>query len=573
MLLFFSFVSLSFAEEKITILVSGQSHASLYPCTCPKAPLGGVARRATAIKNIRNTNKNVLLLEAGGSFAGGNFDTNSQTTELDKERTKFYMQSLMKMGYDAFLISSEEFNFGDSFLREAMSKYKLSYTSLNINEDLQPYIIKQVGKVKIAIIGITDEQVKAKTQAQYINPQDSLSKLIREIKKDRKADLIVVLTYLDEKASKELINKIEGVNIWISSNNPFRQAVSEKINNAMLIMPAWQTRSLTKINLNSSNLNLEDIEQLDLSNDLKDDSEIASIIPSCFTEGDCKKSGFVAKCQNAGTKGAACSYTEIKPVKLTVIKPITCKTCNAEGSLESIKTILPSLKVEYILDGTKQAKELIGKLGIKMLPAYLIDQSIEKEEIFSQINKISKKVNNYYVLEPGFTGVSYFTNRKRILNRLDVFFDIGSKDIVKILNVLELLKTKRQDIDIHLNFLAIEDPESGFISKGKRYEIEEFQRDACINKYYPEKLWNYLSCRLSDIESSWWDDCALKLDIDPAKIKGCAQREEGRELFRDFIRLTQELEVVFGPTFVINNQEIFSANGVPTVEELEGLFE
>jgi hypothetical protein len=156
---------------------------------------------------------------------------------------------------------------------------------------------------------------------------------------------------------------------------------------------------------------------------------------------------------------------------------------------------------------------------------------------------------------------------------LDVFFDIGTKDMVKILDVLQTLKAKRNDIDIHLNFLAIEDPQAGLIAKSGRYETEEYLRSACIYKYYPDKLWNYLSCRLSDIESSWWDDCALKFNIDPAKIKGCAQTQEGKTLIAEFIKLTQEFEVVFGPTFIINNQEVFSSNGAPSVEELEKLFE
>ncbi|MBL7196488.1 MAG: bifunctional metallophosphatase/5'-nucleotidase [Candidatus Omnitrophica bacterium] len=568
----FNFNSLSFAQDKITILISGQSHASLYPCHCPSAPVGGVARRATLIKNIRNEEKNVLVLEAGGSFAGGSYDTSSQTTELDKDRTKFYMQSLVKMGYDAFLISSKEFNFGDDFLSEAMSEYKLNYLSANLEGDFTPYLIKEVGSVKVAIIGITDAEVKTKTQTPYITPEKTLSNVIKEIKDDKKANLVIVLSYLGEKKSRELINKIEGVDIWVGSNNPFMSASNQNINGTLLIMPAWQVRELTKINLDISTLAVEKVEHVDLDEELKDDIEVSSIIPSCFTDKDCHKPGFIAKCQNAGTKKSKCDYSKIKPVKLTVIKPKLCRTCNIDEVIERIKKILPNLKVKYLDEKSKPSQNLIKKLNIKMLPAYLIEQPIEREEVVSKINQIAQKIDNYYVLEPGFTGVSYFTGRKKIPNRLDLFFDIGTKDIVKILDVLQMFKSKKKDIDIHLNFLAVEDSELGFIAKGERYEIEEFLRSVCINKYYPDKLWYYLSCRLSDIGSSWWDDCVVKFDMDPERIKGCARTQEGKMLLREFIKLTQELEVVFGPTFLINNQEIFSSEGVPSVEELEELF-
>ncbi|MDD5005190.1 MAG: hypothetical protein PHS93_01640 [Candidatus Omnitrophica bacterium] len=575
----FSFISLSFAKEEIVIVVSGQSHASLYPCRCPRDPAGGVSRRATAIKKIRNENKNVLVLETGGSFAGGSYDGSTQTTEIDKERTKFYMGSLAKMGCDAFLISSEEFNFGDGFLKDAMSQYKFTYLSANIKDNFQPYLIKEIGDVKIAIIGITNAEVKSKTQLPYVSPKEFLPAIIKEVKEGKKADVVMVLSYLGEEQSQEILNGIKGVDVWIDSNNPFKSASNTEVNGVVFIQTAWQSRELTKINLtiepaqslqgDQKPLSVK-TEHIDLNKDIEDDSEISAIIPSCFTDKDCRKPGFVPKCENAGKLEAKCIFSEIKPVKLTIIKPVTCKTCNIESALERIKNMLPNLEAEYITEDTKDAKALIEKLRIKMLPAYLINQP--SEEVISQISQIAKSVDSYYVLEPGFTGVSYLTDRKEIPNRLDVFFDTGTKNITQTLEVLQSLKSKNKDIDMHINFLAIEEPESGFIAKGGRYEIEEFLRAACINKYYPDKIWDYLSCRLSDIESSWWDDCTLKFDIDSAKLKSCAQGEEGKELLRGFIKLTQELEVVFGPTFLVNNKEIFSSEGVPSVEELEKLF-
>ena len=575
--------SLSFAEDKITILVSGQSHSSLYPCNCPGAPIGGVARRATLINKVKSEENSVLVLEAGGSFAGGSYDINSQTTELDKERTEFYMQSLVKMDYDAFLISSEEFNFGEDFLKEVMSTYKLNYLSANIKGDFQPYLTKDIGNVKVAIIGVTDERVKNKSKTEYIKPQDCLLKAIEEIKGDKEVSLVIVLSYLGEKESKELLNKIAGIDIWIDSNNPFMIANSIEISGTLFVQPAWETRTLTKINLSlaasdskeaeSSGLISFEVENIKLSEDIEDDTQIASFIPECFTDKDCRKSGYVGKCESAATKESKCVFSEIKSAKLIVIKPTKCNTCNIESTIERIEKILPNLEVEYFLEDTPEAKELIENLNINMLPAYLVDKSIEEETIISQIGQIANEIDNYYMLEPGFTGVSYYIKRKEIPNRLDVFFDIGTKDIVKILDILQILQDKNKDIDIHLNFLAIEDIESGFIAKAGKYEIEEYLRSACINKYYPDKLRYYLSCRLSDIESSWWDDCVSKFGMDPGIIKGCAQTQEGKILLREFIKLTQELEVVFGPTFLVNNKEIFSSEGVPSVEELEELFE
>ncbi|MFC1709927.1 hypothetical protein ACFL2J_07730 [Candidatus Omnitrophota bacterium] len=569
----FSFTSLSFAQEKLTILISGQSHSSLYPCSCPYNPIGGIARRSTLIKQIRDQEKNVIVLEAGGSFAGGSHDANTQTTELDKDRTKYYMQSLVEMDYDAFLVSSEELKFGDKFLDEAMSEYKLNYLSANLEGDFIPYLIKEVGSVKVAVIGITDDKVTNQTQSAYENPKESLKKVISEIEGGKKADFVIVLSYLDEKESSKVFEKIEGVAMWVGSNSPFKSASNKNVNGTLFIAPAWEVRKLTKISIDLSTFQVESVEHVELKQDIKDDPKISSATPGCFTDKNCKKKGFIGKCQDAATEKSKCKFSKIKPAKLTVIKPKVCTSCDADAAkvIEKIKGLLPDLSIKYLNAEKKSAQALMDKLGINMLPAYLLDK-IEEEEIISKISQVVREVDNYYLFEPGFTGVSFFAGREKIANRLDFFFDTGSKDIAEILVVLQELEKKREDIDIHLNFLAVEDPKLGLISKGAKYEIEEFLRIACISEFYPDKIWYYLSCRFSEISSSWWDDCVVKYNMDSGRIKGCARSQEGETLLKDFIKLTQELGIVFGPTFLVNNQEVFSSKGVPSVEQLENLF-
>jgi len=253
-ILFFGFNGLTFAENSISIIVSGQSHASLYPCNCPKNPAGGVSRRATAIKDIRNKESNVLLLESGGSFAAGVYDANSQTTEIDKQRTKFYMQALAKTGYDAFLISSEEFNFGEDFLKEIQSRHNLNYLSANLKGGFKPYIIKEIAGLKIAIVGLSDNAVKNKTKTPFLELDKALDNTIKEIKEGKKAAIVIVLSYLNEAEARALLEKVSGIDILVASNNPFQKASSQQVSETLLILPEWEARSLSVIKLNFQEL-------------------------------------------------------------------------------------------------------------------------------------------------------------------------------------------------------------------------------------------------------------------------------------------------------------------------------
>ncbi len=153
--------SLRVYAEEITILYTGETHSMLYPCNCPIQPDGGVARRATLIKEIRKTNKNVLLLDSGDVFASGKMDEYAQNAQLDQERTVVNLKAMKLMQYDAVTVGDDEFNFGKETFEENIGKAKLNFISSNIQSDkIPPYLIKQIGRTKIGIIGLTKSVAK-----------------------------------------------------------------------------------------------------------------------------------------------------------------------------------------------------------------------------------------------------------------------------------------------------------------------------------------------------------------------------------------------------------------------------
>ena len=582
-LLVFVFIVINsecFAKEELTILISGQSHASLYPCTCPHNPEGGVARRATVIKQIRDEVDNVLLLESGISFSGGKLDTKGLDAQTNEKLSEYYLKTLSKMDYDAFLISSEEFNFGDKFLQKMIKKYSLPYLSANVGKkEFKSYIIKEIRGKKFAIIGLSDEGVIEKTKKVFIKPKKAIEKVLKEIAAGKKADFIIVLSSLDLEQSEEILKEVKGIDLWVSSNNPYGPSDIKKINGVTVVIPRWEVRQLTRLDyvLEGNEIQLSNSDSISLNKDVEDNKRISSMIPVCFSDRDCQKTGVKEKkiCEGSATDKARCKKIEPPQVSLHIIKPSKCVTCvNVQSDIvATLKQGMPNLKINNLTDNTKKAKELIKELGIKMLPVYLLDETVEQQENFANMNtQVMKKIGKYYLIDPSISGVSYFVGREMVKNRLDLFFDIASPGVADILVVLDQLKERNKKIDVSLNLLAIEDAQGNIFAKSGQYEIEEYLRFACINKYYPEQFRYYLSCRLSNIGSSWWDDCASKFKIDAQNIKNCAQTKEGTILLREFIKLTRELEIVLGPTFLINNNEIFGLADVPRVEELEKLF-
>jgi 5'-nucleotidase len=95
------------SEYKLTILHTNDQHSRIEPFDASdgrNANKGGFARRATLIQQIRNQEKNVLLLDSGDIFQGTPY-FNFYGGELE-----FKLMSMM--GYDASTMGNHDFDNG-----------------------------------------------------------------------------------------------------------------------------------------------------------------------------------------------------------------------------------------------------------------------------------------------------------------------------------------------------------------------------------------------------------------------------------------------------------------------------
>ena len=572
LILFFIF-SLCFAEmayaKEIVIIYTGETHAMLYKCSCPKEQDGGLARRATQVKSVRARSSDVLLLDAGAFFAGGLLDEYTQNTQLDMERTTVNLKAMKKMGYDAVAIGDNEFNFGEDFLFGAISSTNLPFLSCNVktqdDEWIKPFIIKDVSGTKIGIIGVTNLAAQNKSVSfRFSEPKQAVKEAVEELK-DRGADIIVLLSQLQENQDLSLIKEVKGIDVLIGSHHPFRDQAFVKFENTLLLKTFWQGRSLgvATLTVENNRLTKYKVEEVRMADEIEDDPDILEILPRCFSDSNCEREGLIGSCQNPGKPQANCLFSAGQRIGLTVITDKSCITCNPDVVINLMKKDFPGIEPTYLYYPEKKAKELIKDCGISGLPAYLLNKEVEKEEKFDRLRDNFQAQGDFYLAKPTYSGISYLFKRKKIKGRLDLFISLYDENTVKLLEVI-------QDFKPWLHFLAKQDA-AGFEAAGGEPEVEEYLRAVCVQKHYPQKFWEYVRCRSKNIHSTWWDDCAI--DLDARKIKTCAKGAEGTSLLKDHIRLSEELGILLGPTYILNNQEIFTSNGVPRKEELEAIIQ
>lgn len=200
---FSSFALADKKHTKITILHTNDVHSHIepFPKNDPKhANLGGAARRAAIINDIRNREKNVLLLDAGDIFQGTPY-FNKYLGELD-----FKLMSLMQ--YDAATIGNHDFDNGIDGLKNVLphasfpfinSNYDFSNTILYNDVLKHKIFIKENIKIGVFGLGVELEGLVNKNHYKetiYQNPIEIAQQTASYLKNEEQCDLVICLSHL-----------------------------------------------------------------------------------------------------------------------------------------------------------------------------------------------------------------------------------------------------------------------------------------------------------------------------------------------------------------------------------------
>jgi 5'-nucleotidase len=149
--------------KKITILHTNDTHSHIdpFPVDDPKYPnMGGVARRATMVEQIRRENPNTLLLDAGDIFQGTPY-FNYYGGELE-----FKLMSMLQ--YDLATMGNHDFDNGIDGFYAQLPHAKFDFVSANydfkntvLNGIVKPYKIFVKDGIKIGIFGLGIETAGA----------------------------------------------------------------------------------------------------------------------------------------------------------------------------------------------------------------------------------------------------------------------------------------------------------------------------------------------------------------------------------------------------------------------------
>jgi len=190
-------------ETLITILHTNDTHSQIDPIpdNDPRyAGKGGVARRATLVKEVRKQNPNTLMVDAGDVFQG--------TPYFNFYKGEVEYKSMSMIGYDVVTLGNHDFDNGVDALVAAMKFANFEFVSTNydvrgtpLESRVKPYAVRTFGDVRVGLFGlgispdnlITPENFKG---VKYLDPVRMARGAVRLLREQEKCQLVVGMSHL-----------------------------------------------------------------------------------------------------------------------------------------------------------------------------------------------------------------------------------------------------------------------------------------------------------------------------------------------------------------------------------------
>lgn len=214
-------------EHELKILHTNDHHGHpLAFYDYPAEGQGGLPAQATYAKNIKATNRNVLIVSAG-DITTGRPESNFFQTEPD-------IFGFNYIGYDAMAMGNHEFDYSWDVMQEQIAKSEFPWLAANVKkngeylDNVLPYIIKEYDGFKVAILGLLDSRTVNTGNPDnigditFLDEVEVANELVPMLKK--KADIVIALVHMglydnNSKGSRRLAAEVPGLAMIIDGHS------------------------------------------------------------------------------------------------------------------------------------------------------------------------------------------------------------------------------------------------------------------------------------------------------------------------------------------------------------------
>lgn len=215
----------------------------------------GYAKIATLIEQYKALNPHTLVVDAGDTLHGQTFATLDEGLSI--------VNIMNTIGYDAMTTGNHDYNYGIERLKELGKEASFPILAANVVDAkgqyvFEPYVIKEISGIKVAIFGIATPETLYKTHPKnvegltFTDPAETIERLVNLLKPQ--ADVIINLAHLgtdgstlDANRADYVTAKVDGVDVVIDGHS--HELVNKTINDTLLVQFGEYAKHLGVITL------------------------------------------------------------------------------------------------------------------------------------------------------------------------------------------------------------------------------------------------------------------------------------------------------------------------------------
>ena len=206
----------------LTVLHTNDIHARVEPTLIQGRPFGGFARLATLIERHRQSDPNVIVLDAGDVFQGTlYFNVYEGLAEA----------SIMNfIGFDAMAVGNHEFDKGPEPLRRFIDNVRFPVLAANLDvtnepllrDKILPSTVLEVGGQKVGVVGaLVPNMPTISSPGPNVRMLDWLTSVQAEVDRltDQGIDKIIVLSHSGFDLDVRMAPRLRGVDLIVGGHS------------------------------------------------------------------------------------------------------------------------------------------------------------------------------------------------------------------------------------------------------------------------------------------------------------------------------------------------------------------
>jgi len=181
-----------------------------------------LARRATLIKQLRDTYADLLVLDSGNALVG------EAATLGNRTQGKIVIEAMNMIGYDAMVLGERELSLGPTILRQRMQEAAFPLLSANVvisaTGELfaQPYVIREMGGHTVAIVGLTEplSPIRVAGESEALLARDPIQFGVPYVQEAaQKADIVIVLSHMGTALDEQRAAAVPAIDLIVGGRD------------------------------------------------------------------------------------------------------------------------------------------------------------------------------------------------------------------------------------------------------------------------------------------------------------------------------------------------------------------